>query len=267
MDERHALVEAEPGEAAHVAAAWRAGSWSPAGNGTQMPPFACSSPTSRPPSVATSARAPARGEPGRDVDGGALGAARLELRDDLQDRAAGERVDARVVGKLAPRSGSRRQGHRAKNLRDQNHGLGSRPYGFEDRLTMPQSRSMSDVGARAAAHRRCSVARRAPGPPVVWLGGFRSDMRSTKAEALDAWAAARRAAPSCASTIRATANRAGASRRATISRWLEDALAVLDALRSGPPDPRRLVDGRLDRAARDARALRAGRTRRRPASS
>ena len=30
-----------------------------AGNGTQIPPLACSSPTSRPPSVATSGRAPA----------------------------------------------------------------------------------------------------------------------------------------------------------------------------------------------------------------
>lgn len=27
------------------------------------------------------------------------------------------------------------------------------------------------------------------GHPIVWLGGFRSDMRATKALALDAWAA------------------------------------------------------------------------------
>ncbi len=27
------------------------------------------------------------------------------------------------------------------------------------------------------------------GPPVVWLGGFRSDMTATKASAIDEWAA------------------------------------------------------------------------------
>ena len=50
-------------------------------------------------------------------------------------------------------------------------------------------------------------------PTVVFLGGFRSDMTGTKAMALEAWAR-RPAAPICASTISATANRRAASRTA-----------------------------------------------------
>ncbi|MEH3145529.1 MAG: alpha/beta hydrolase [Methylobacterium frigidaeris] len=43
----------------------------------------------------------------------------------------------------------------------------------------------------AGRHRLATLVRDGAGPPVVWLGGFRSDMRATKAEAVDAWAAAR----------------------------------------------------------------------------
>ena len=42
------------------------------------------------------------------------------------------------------------------------------------------------------------------GAPVVWLGGFRSDMRATKAEALADWAR-ETAGPICASTMAAMA--------------------------------------------------------------
>ena len=45
-----------------------------------------------------------------------------------------------------------------------------------------------DVG-RGAPRRLAVRVREGAGPPVVWLGGFRSDMRATKAAALDAWAA------------------------------------------------------------------------------
>ena len=46
----------------------------------------------------------------------------------------------------------------------------------------------------------------------------------------------------------------GAFEDGTISRWLEEALAVIDALRAGAPGPGRLLDGRLARAARRPRA-------------
>ncbi|THD64663.1 alpha/beta hydrolase [Phenylobacterium sp.] len=71
------------------------------------------------------------------------------------------------------------------------------------------------------------------GPAVVWLGGFRSDMTGTKAEALADWAAA-----SGRSYVRFDYLGHGASSgdfqaKGTITRWREDALAVLDALTEG----------------------------------
>jgi pimeloyl-ACP methyl ester carboxylesterase len=65
------------------------------------------------------------------------------------------------------------------------------------------------------------------GPPVVWLGGFRSDMRSTKATFLDAWA--ERAGRALVRFDYAGHGESdGAFEASTISLWLEDTLAVLD---------------------------------------
>jgi pimeloyl-ACP methyl ester carboxylesterase len=67
-------------------------------------------------------------------------------------------------------------------------------------------------------------------PALVWLGGYRSDMTGTKAIALDALAQAHGVA-----CIRFDYSGHGASggefRDGTISRWLEESLAVLDALK------------------------------------
>jgi pimeloyl-ACP methyl ester carboxylesterase len=71
------------------------------------------------------------------------------------------------------------------------------------------------------------------GPGIIWLGGFRSDMEGTKAQAVDAWAA--RAGRSCLRFDYFGHGRSsGDFLKGTISRWKEDALAVLDALTSGP---------------------------------
>ncbi|HZZ70529.1 MAG TPA: alpha/beta hydrolase [Phenylobacterium sp.] len=72
------------------------------------------------------------------------------------------------------------------------------------------------------------------GPMVVWLGGFRSDMIGTKAQALAEWAAA-----SGRGYIRFDYLGHGESSgdfqaKGTITRWREDALAVLDELTQGP---------------------------------
>ena len=68
---------------------------------------------------------------------------------------------------------------------------------------------------------------------VLWLGGFKSDMLGTKAQALDAWAARRGRA-----CLRFDYFGHGASsgdfRKGTISRWRDDTLAVLDRLCDGP---------------------------------
>ena len=71
------------------------------------------------------------------------------------------------------------------------------------------------------------------GPWVVWLGGFGSDMAGTKAQALAAWAER-----SGRSFLRFDYFGHGRSdgdfRDGTITRWREDALAVLDRLTEGP---------------------------------
>jgi len=70
-------------------------------------------------------------------------------------------------------------------------------------------------------------------PGVVWLGGFHSDMNGTKAQALDAWAAARGHAYLRFDYFGHGAS-SGAFRDGTITRWRDDALAVLDHLCHGP---------------------------------
>ena len=71
------------------------------------------------------------------------------------------------------------------------------------------------------------------GPAVVFLSGYMSDMTGTKAEALDAWAAARGKG-----FVRFDYSGCGASggdfADGTISRWTGDALAVIDAATAGP---------------------------------
>ena len=70
------------------------------------------------------------------------------------------------------------------------------------------------------------------GPTVVWIGGFRSDMEGTKAKALDAAARARGW-----DYVRydhfAHGKSSGDWRKATIGRWREDAICLLDSLK-GP---------------------------------
>lgn len=90
-----------------------------------------------------------------------------------------------------------------------------------------------DVGG-GAAQRRIAVRRRAGGGPgLFWLGGFASDMKGTKAQALDEWAAAHRRA-----CIRFDYSGHGESGGAfvdgTIGRWLEESLAVYERFCDGP---------------------------------
>lgn len=89
---------------------------------------------------------------------------------------------------------------------------------------MPQSVT---VGQGADARRIAVLSREGKGPPVVWLGGFKSDMRSTKVEALDAWAE-----KTGRSFLRfdysGHGESEGAFEEGTISRWLEDALTVIE---------------------------------------
>ncbi|MBX3479941.1 MAG: alpha/beta hydrolase [Caulobacter sp.] len=71
------------------------------------------------------------------------------------------------------------------------------------------------------------------GPTVVWLGGFMSDMAGTKAEALAQWALARGRGYVRFDYL-GHGESSGEFRAGTISRWREDALAVIDRLTDGP---------------------------------
>jgi pimeloyl-ACP methyl ester carboxylesterase len=85
------------------------------------------------------------------------------------------------------------------------------------------------VGEGAARRTIAVLKREAQGnplPPLVWLGGFKSDMRATKAEALDAFAAKTHRA-----LIRFDYSGHGESgglfEEGTISRWCEEACSVI----------------------------------------
>src|SRR3954470_12646618 len=75
--------------------------------------------------------------------------------------------------------------------------------------------------------------RRGAAPGLLWLGGFKSDMKGTKAAALDAWAAAQGRA-----LIRFDYSGHGESggdfADGTIGRWLDESIAVFEAYCRGP---------------------------------
>ena len=82
--------------------------------------------------------------------------------------------------------------------------------------------------------RSIAIREREGAPPgLFWLGGFKSDMKGTKAEALDAWAA-----QSDRAMVRfdysGHGESGGSFEDGTIGRWLADSLAVFDACCHGP---------------------------------
>jgi pimeloyl-ACP methyl ester carboxylesterase len=91
----------------------------------------------------------------------------------------------------------------------------------------------STVGTGPGARRIAVRARSGGAPGLLWLGGFKSDMKGTKAEALDRWALGQGRA-----MVRFDYSGHGESggdfADGTIGRWLEESLAVLDAFCRGP---------------------------------
>ena len=71
------------------------------------------------------------------------------------------------------------------------------------------------------------------GPGLVWLGGFKSDMKGTKAEALAQWA--RENGRACTRFDYSGHGESGGDfRDGTIGRWFEESLAVFEAYAEGP---------------------------------
>jgi pimeloyl-ACP methyl ester carboxylesterase len=89
------------------------------------------------------------------------------------------------------------------------------------------------VGTHNAIRSIAARHREGGSPGLLWLGGFKSDMKGTKAEALDGWARDQGRA-----LVRFDYSGHGESggnfADGTIGRWLEESLAVFDAFCRGP---------------------------------
>jgi pimeloyl-ACP methyl ester carboxylesterase len=90
-----------------------------------------------------------------------------------------------------------------------------------------------NVGTGEAARRIAVRVRPGRGPAVLWLGGFRSDMRATKAEALDGWAE-RSGRAFLRFDYSGHGESGGLFEEGTLSHWLDDTLAVIDGFAAGP---------------------------------
>ena len=90
-----------------------------------------------------------------------------------------------------------------------------------------------NVATGEAARRIAVRARPGKGPAVLWLGGFRSDMRATKAEALDGWAE-RSGRAFLRFDYSGHGESGGLFEEGTLSRWLDDTLAVIGGFAAGP---------------------------------
>jgi pimeloyl-ACP methyl ester carboxylesterase len=93
------------------------------------------------------------------------------------------------------------------------------------------------IVGKSPNQRRIAFRRRAPvrtgAPGVIWLSGYRSEMESTKASALDA-EAERRGLGLLRFDYSGHGRSDGRIEEGTISRWLEESLAIMRAESEGP---------------------------------
>jgi pimeloyl-ACP methyl ester carboxylesterase len=98
---------------------------------------------------------------------------------------------------------------------------------------MPASTVLFSVGAGDALREVAVRARKGASPGVVWLPGFMANSRGRKATALETWAETHGRA--CVLFDYSGRGESGGSfRDGTISRWLEECLAVFEAHCDGP---------------------------------
>jgi pimeloyl-ACP methyl ester carboxylesterase len=102
-----------------------------------------------------------------------------------------------------------------------------------DSVAPDQEPAFVEVGKDDDRRRIAVRARAGGGPGLFWLGGFHSDMKGTKAIALEAWAAERNRA--CVRfDYSGHGESGGAFVDGTIGRWLEESVAVFDRFCTGP---------------------------------
>jgi pimeloyl-ACP methyl ester carboxylesterase len=96
-----------------------------------------------------------------------------------------------------------------------------------------QEPAFIEVGQDTATRRIAVRARAGGAPGLFWLSGFNSDMKGTKALALDAWAAEQGRA--CVRfDYSGHGESGGALTDGTIGRWLEESVAVFERFCKGP---------------------------------
>jgi pimeloyl-ACP methyl ester carboxylesterase len=96
-----------------------------------------------------------------------------------------------------------------------------------------QEPAFIEVGKEDGQRRIAVRARAGAAPGLLWLGGFHSDMKGTKAIALDAWAAEQGRA--CVRfDYSGHGESGGAFIDGTIGRWLEESVAVFGQFCTGP---------------------------------
>ncbi|MGI9400449.1 MAG: alpha/beta hydrolase [Rhizobiaceae bacterium] len=96
-----------------------------------------------------------------------------------------------------------------------------------------ESREVIEAGTGDSTRKITVRSRKGANPGLVWLGGYRSDMAGTKAQALDEWCA-RTGHAYCRHDYSGHGESGGEFRNGTISRWLEESLAVFDQFTKGP---------------------------------
>lgn len=90
-----------------------------------------------------------------------------------------------------------------------------------------------DLGSGPTARRIAVRTRDGAAPGLFWLGGFKSDMKGTKAAALDLWAAEK--GRSCIRFDYSGHGESGGDfADGTIGRWLEESAAVFERFARGP---------------------------------
>ena len=100
-------------------------------------------------------------------------------------------------------------------------------------ITSGPDPALIEVGGGGDIRRIAVRARAGASPGLLWLSGFKSDMRGTKALALDGWAAEHGRA--CVRfDYSGHGESGGAFIDGTIGRWLEESVAVFDQFCRGP---------------------------------